>query len=154
MALIKCPECGRQVSNRAISCPNCGYPISNEDNILNCLKMQSNYNNIISKENRMKVFRMLAIVCVIFWGVLFMWQKTNASKITKARVTGFTKSIESITGIPGTQMSKSQEDLLVVNDIVDRVKAILIPLGIFFAILSIYYYIAFNNLKINNNTKG
>ena len=28
MALIKCPECGRDVSDRAISCPNCGYPIN------------------------------------------------------------------------------------------------------------------------------
>lgn len=28
MALINCPECGRQVSDKALSCPNCGYPIS------------------------------------------------------------------------------------------------------------------------------
>jgi len=28
MALIKCPECGKQVSNQARACPNCGYPIS------------------------------------------------------------------------------------------------------------------------------
>ena len=28
MALINCPECGRQVSDRAISCPDCGCPIS------------------------------------------------------------------------------------------------------------------------------
>lgn len=28
MALISCPECGKQVSDRADSCPNCGYPIS------------------------------------------------------------------------------------------------------------------------------
>lgn len=28
MALIKCPECGREVSDKALSCPNCGYPIS------------------------------------------------------------------------------------------------------------------------------
>lgn len=27
MALILCPECGHQVSDKAISCPNCGYPI-------------------------------------------------------------------------------------------------------------------------------
>lgn len=27
MALIKCPECGREISNKANSCPNCGYPI-------------------------------------------------------------------------------------------------------------------------------
>ena len=29
MAIIKCPECGRDVSDRAKSCPNCGYPIEN-----------------------------------------------------------------------------------------------------------------------------
>nr|DAK93928.1 MAG TPA: Integrase [Caudoviricetes sp.] len=28
MALIKCPECGRQISNAAFSCPGCGYPIN------------------------------------------------------------------------------------------------------------------------------
>lgn len=27
MALINCPECGREVSSRARACPNCGYPI-------------------------------------------------------------------------------------------------------------------------------
>lgn len=27
MALIKCPECGKEISNRAEKCPNCGYPI-------------------------------------------------------------------------------------------------------------------------------
>ncbi len=28
MALIKCPECGRDVSDRAQACPQCGYPIA------------------------------------------------------------------------------------------------------------------------------
>ena len=27
MALIKCPECELQVSDRALSCPHCGYPL-------------------------------------------------------------------------------------------------------------------------------
>lgn len=26
MALIKCPECGKEISDRATSCPNCGCP--------------------------------------------------------------------------------------------------------------------------------
>lgn len=26
MALIKCPECGKEISDRSESCPNCGYP--------------------------------------------------------------------------------------------------------------------------------
>lgn len=28
MALIKCPECGKEISDKAKSCPNCGYPIT------------------------------------------------------------------------------------------------------------------------------
>ena len=27
MALIKCPECQNEISNRALSCPNCGMPV-------------------------------------------------------------------------------------------------------------------------------
>lgn len=27
MALINCPECNKQISDRAEACPNCGYPI-------------------------------------------------------------------------------------------------------------------------------
>lgn len=30
MALIKCPECGHDVSTKAYSCPNCGYVLSKE----------------------------------------------------------------------------------------------------------------------------
>lgn len=25
MALIKCPECGREISDKAVSCPSCGF---------------------------------------------------------------------------------------------------------------------------------
>lgn len=28
MALINCPECGRQVSDKAVSCPGCGYAVA------------------------------------------------------------------------------------------------------------------------------
>lgn len=28
MALIKCPECQREISEEAIICPNCGFPIA------------------------------------------------------------------------------------------------------------------------------
>jgi uncharacterized membrane protein YvbJ len=30
MALISCPECGKQISNAANSCPHCGFPICNQ----------------------------------------------------------------------------------------------------------------------------
>lgn len=28
MALFQCPECGHQVSDKAVACPNCGCPVS------------------------------------------------------------------------------------------------------------------------------
>ena len=31
MAIVKCPECGREVSDRATSCPGCGFPLGRED---------------------------------------------------------------------------------------------------------------------------
>ncbi|WP_159453507.1 double zinc ribbon domain-containing protein [Geoanaerobacter pelophilus] len=27
MALINCPECSREISNKAVSCPHCGFPL-------------------------------------------------------------------------------------------------------------------------------
>ncbi|QNP49472.1 zinc ribbon domain-containing protein [Diaphorobacter aerolatus] len=27
MALVKCPECGREISTQAATCPSCGYPM-------------------------------------------------------------------------------------------------------------------------------
>ena len=31
MALINCPECGKQVSTAAKACPNCGYPVAERE---------------------------------------------------------------------------------------------------------------------------
>ena len=31
MALINCPECGKEISDRAGECPHCGYPLSESD---------------------------------------------------------------------------------------------------------------------------
>lgn len=33
MALIKCPECGKDISNKADACIHCGYPLSDEDKL-------------------------------------------------------------------------------------------------------------------------
>lgn len=32
MALIKCPECGKEVSDKAKNCTNCGFPIRKTNN--------------------------------------------------------------------------------------------------------------------------
>lgn len=115
--------------------------------------MQSNYNNMISKEKRMKVFRMLVIACVIFWIVIFMWQKTHESDITDAKATSFTISLERIAGISSTQMSYLQKKFLQLDDAAEVIKKVLIPCIIIFAILSIYYHMSVKNLKNNKNAR-
>ena len=35
MALIKCPECGNEVSSSAVACPKCGYPVANSSSVCN-----------------------------------------------------------------------------------------------------------------------
>lgn len=31
MALINCPECNKEISDKAVSCPNCGYPMKTDE---------------------------------------------------------------------------------------------------------------------------
>ena len=31
MSLIKCPDCGKEISSHAETCPHCGYPLKKKD---------------------------------------------------------------------------------------------------------------------------
>ncbi len=44
MALIKCPECGKEISDKATACPNCGMPLRRED--------RGTYDIIITREKQ------------------------------------------------------------------------------------------------------
>lgn len=58
MALIKCPECGKEISDKASSCPSCGYPI-------NSTKVETEQDRVnIRGKNKGKTF-------LAFGGVLF-----------------------------------------------------------------------------------
>ena len=58
MALIKCPECGKDVSSNARTCPNCGEPI---DTSIRCPKCGSTNTKIISGASK--------AISVAVWGV-------------------------------------------------------------------------------------
>lgn len=45
MSLIKCPECGKIISDKADRCVNCGYPISGIQNICNRNEDKTGYYN-------------------------------------------------------------------------------------------------------------
>ena len=45
MALIKCPECGKEISDKAKTCPNCGCPIKKITGTENEILEQTEENN-------------------------------------------------------------------------------------------------------------
>lgn len=62
MALIKCPECKREVSDRAMSCPSCAYPLE----------------QAVTTESRGKQWKgfKLASVGAIFLGIMIAFSTT------------------------------------------------------------------------------
>ena len=57
MALIICPECGGQVSDKSTQCIHCGYPLTDIDQSSNVL---DNYRNLILK--RLRTEKMSSVV--------------------------------------------------------------------------------------------
>lgn len=63
MALIKCPECGKEMSDKAKSCPNCGYiEKSNRTTIFSVIKNNPFITGII-------VIIFIIIACVIGYNI-------------------------------------------------------------------------------------
>lgn len=83
MALIQCPECGREISDKVKACPHCGYPLQehneNEDREQ---KVEITAVNLKSK-NPEKTKKLLlivggiAIIAIIAFAVIFILKLNN-----------------------------------------------------------------------------
>lgn len=52
MSLIKCPECHKEISDKAKTCPHCGYPLEQYGNNVETTQNEEDYNAI--KQELMK----------------------------------------------------------------------------------------------------
>ncbi len=71
MPMIKCPECGKEISDKAAACPNCGCPIkkSNAEFIKqNTEEMWEKDDNCVSNEE--SPVSIISLVCYVS-GVIF-----------------------------------------------------------------------------------
>lgn len=57
MALVTCPDCGKQISSTATACPNCGRPMA-----IRCPKCGSDNVKVISGASK--------VTSVVLWGPL------------------------------------------------------------------------------------
>lgn len=66
MALIKCPECNSEVSDKAKSCPKCGCPIKEDVNFTQ--KQHRTKQSVIDGMNYAagaSIYRSIVSICVI-----------------------------------------------------------------------------------------
>lgn len=66
MALITCPECGKQVSDQAASCPSCGKPLKSKivEQHLQAMAAEKDYRKYTLKTAR-KVLCILSVIFVV-----------------------------------------------------------------------------------------
>ncbi len=73
MALIKCPECGKDISDKAVSCPHCGFPISKESKPVQKAENEDSLLSIAYRSNERGLHTTLFIVSPIIGvaGIIF-----------------------------------------------------------------------------------
>lgn len=88
MALIKCPECGKEISDRSESCINCGFPLKVENHSNKSLRRQPKYLNTSCKQKpsgtvlMVLVIALLLITGIIFVSVAFAFKNKNKEDIS------------------------------------------------------------------------
>jgi hypothetical protein len=78
MALINCPECKKEISDKAGKCPNCGYPI-----------LQKVYNYKPPNKNELNLVLAGVIIVIILLLVAFISVFTGAVKSSPQNVTEY-----------------------------------------------------------------
>ena len=63
MALIKCPECGKEVSDEANCCPNCGYVLKKAKNVNEFVELNEEKE---SKVHPLCLAGMIVGICSLF----------------------------------------------------------------------------------------
>lgn len=84
MALIKCPECENEISNKAVSCPNCGCPltITNQLENQNDVDVQMSENSTLTRRKLSKkvLITIVAVICAILATITIIINKNKKER--------------------------------------------------------------------------
>lgn len=92
MALIKCSECGKKISNKAKTCPNCGCPIGESSNLAQA--SPSIANSMASSKKKKGNGCLICIVCFLAVSAFAGFMISSGDATTKSEsesVAEFTK---------------------------------------------------------------
>lgn len=70
MALINCPECEKEISDKAVNCPHCGFPVTTNNQLegQNDIDVQMSENNTLTR--RKPSNKVLVIIVVVICAIV------------------------------------------------------------------------------------
>ena len=125
MALIKCPECGKEISDNAQNCPQCGYPLKGsatkgEDNpSIGTAKGSQQTSQPVPKKKKngclvgcLTFFIIFAVLIFIISSIGGKSTKTSPDNSTKSNTEKSSETNVSETSIPETEAKKEDLEIL------------------------------------------
>lgn len=96
MAMIKCPECGKEISDRASNCPGCGYPIENQKIQVSSNVLEQPFIDRKSKKLNKRNILIIAVivVMVIIGGIIYNIKVVQPQKIEAHNKVTYEEAIE------------------------------------------------------------
>ena len=86
MALIKCPECGKEISDKAGACPNCGCPISSLEGLAELSKQKEEEMKQTQSENRKTTIGIIIAVLIVAFIVGIGYYKSTELDRARAKL--------------------------------------------------------------------
>ena len=81
MALVKCPECGKDVSDQAEICINCGFKIAGTDNLHEMSeKKEAEIRERQNSKRRSIIVTIIVVVIIVILGVTTWYRVTEPER--------------------------------------------------------------------------
>ena len=130
MALIKCSECGKEVSSKAKSCPNCGNPINDDSNlskkkVIIKSKMSLALRTSVTMDNlsvgEIGIGTKKEIELELSVGTHYIGVETNVKHGNNVLATGIPETVAVSTAKDGKQFTVDENDELIEIEILSKV---------------------------------
>ena len=120
MALVKCPECKKEISDSADSCPHCGYKLKNTKK-----DSSSDFNFTKDDSNVLLVVAVICLFAVPIVGIILLIVALSQKKKTKKakersdmeKILIKNAKIDALASIDPNNTDKSKEQIKIVKEL-------------------------------------
>ena len=125
MALIKCSECGKEISDKASACPNCGCPIKIENAETTNNTSQNQSNNKSNKKIIIIILLVMFVIMLLCAGFIFYLKVVQPQKTEERKNATYKEAIELLENgkyEEGKDLLQTISEYKDVNHILDQIE--------------------------------